>query len=63
MSDAACASPNVFASPPCEHCGGATRLLRITPHKRFRRRQRWTVECEACGEQRDVDALGPRRPH
>jgi hypothetical protein len=53
----------MLAGPPCQKCGGVTRILRITPHKRLKRRQTWTVECTACGEARDVTALGPRRLH
>jgi hypothetical protein len=55
--------PKALAGPPCEACGGVTRIVRIEQHKRFKRRQRWTVECAACGARRDVEMLGPRRPH
>jgi len=55
--------PKIPAGPPCEACGGVTRIVHIVPHKRFKRRQRWTVPCTGCGAQRDVEMLGPRRPH
>jgi hypothetical protein len=55
--------PKMLAGPPCEACGGLTRIVSIWPHKRFKRRQRWSVACTACGAQHDVEMLGPRRPH
>ena len=51
---------------PARHAKRAAasrRIVGIWPHKRFKRRQRWSVACTVCGAQRDVEMLGPRRPH
>lgn len=55
--------PDIFAGPPCEACGAATRLLSIEPHRRRRRAHVWTYECTACGEIDKVEMPIPRQPH
>ena len=35
--------PKLIAGPPCEKCGGVTRVMRIEPHKRLKRRHVWAL--------------------
>ncbi len=55
--------PDIFAGPPCEHCGGATWLLSIEPHRRRKRAHVWTFECTKCHEVDTVEMPIPHRPH
>ena len=53
----------ILGGPPCEKCGGATRILSIAPHKRLKRRHMWTLECLHCGTEQAVEMPAPRRTH
>ena len=55
--------PDIFAGPPCEDCGGATRLLSIERHRRRKRAHVWTFACIACREVDAVEMPIPHRPH
>ena len=55
--------PKLLAGPPCERCGGVTRLMRIEPHKRLKRRQIWALECVSCGTEQIADMPAPRHVH
>ena len=53
----------MLGGPPCEACGGATRVLRIEPHRRLKRRHLWTLECTHCGAAHTIEMPIPQRPH
>ena len=53
----------MLAGPPCEKCGGATRIMSIAPHKRLKRRHVWTLECVGCGAQQTAEMPVPLRTH
>jgi hypothetical protein len=53
----------LLAGPPCEKCGGVTRLVRIEPHKRLKRRHIWALECLSCGTEQVADMPAPQRVH
>jgi hypothetical protein len=53
----------ILAGPPCEKCGGTTRIVAIAPHKRFKRRHVWTLECMSCGTAQRADVAAPHRTH
>ena len=55
--------PKVLAGPPCEACGGMTRIVRIEPHQRLKRRHVWLLECMACGANYAADMPAPNRTH
>jgi hypothetical protein len=55
--------PKLLAGPPCEKCGGVTRVMRIEPHKRLKRRHVWALECMSCGAQQTADMPAPQRLH
>jgi len=56
-------NPKVLEGPPCQTCGGITRILAITPHPRQKRRHLWMVECTACGVAQEADMPAPRHIH
>jgi len=53
----------ILAGPPCEKCGGPTRILRIDSHPRLKRRHVWTLECMKCGAEHVLDMPVPRHTH
>ena len=53
----------ILAGPPCDKCGGATRIVSIAPHKRLKRRHTWTLECLHCGKEQTVEMPAPRHTH
>jgi uncharacterized Zn finger protein len=55
--------PKILAGPQCEGCGGTTRIVRIEPHHRLKRRHVWTFECLKCGETHRADMPAPARTH
>jgi hypothetical protein len=55
--------PDIFAGPPCERCGKATRLLSVAQHRRRRRSLTCIFECTACAATDKIEMLMPRRPH
>jgi rRNA maturation protein Nop10 len=55
--------PKILAGPQCEHCGGTTRIVRIEPHSRLKRRHIWTLECLSCGAAHYVEMPAPTRTH
>jgi hypothetical protein len=63
VDGAASNHPKVLAGPPCEACGGTTRIVRIEPHPRFKRRHVWVLECMVCGESYAADMPAPSRTH
>jgi len=63
MKDAAAVEGKVLAGPQCEKCGGPTRILRIEPHKRLKRRHVWTLECLGCGAAQAANMPAPRSTH
>jgi hypothetical protein len=63
MKDAAAVERKVLAGPQCEKCGGPTRIMRIEPHKRFKRRHVWTLECLGCGAAQAANMPAPRSTH
>ena len=63
MGSAQSAKQKILAGPPCERCGGTTRILQIAPHRRLKRRHVWTLECLACGTTQDAEMPAPERTH
>jgi len=61
MLDVRAQQPKLLAGPPCERCGGVTRLMRIEPHKRHKRRHIWALECMSCGTEQTADMPAPQR--
>ena len=55
--------PKLLAGPPCQKCGAVTRLMRIEPHKRLKRRHIWALECTNCGVAQVADMPAPQRTH
>jgi hypothetical protein len=55
--------PKVLAGPPCETCGGVTRIVRIEPHQRLKRRHVWLLECMVCGASYAAEMPAPSRTH
>ena len=53
----------ILGGPRCEECGGPTRILRIEPHKRFKRRHVWMLECLSCGAAQDAIMPAPQSTH
>jgi hypothetical protein len=53
----------VLAGPPCETCGGITRIVRIEPHQRLKRRHVWLLECMVCGASYAAEMPAPSRTH
>lgn len=53
----------ILAGPQCEKCGGTTRIVRIEPHQRLKRRHIWTLECLKCGGTHRADMPAPTRTH
>jgi hypothetical protein len=53
----------ILAGPPCEQCGGVTRIVRIEPHRRLKRRHVWVLECTVCGDTHTADMPAPQRTH
>lgn len=53
----------ILEGPQCEECGGPTRILRIEPHKRLKRRHVWTLECLSCGATQAVSMPAPQSTH
>jgi len=53
----------MLAGPHCEKCGGPTRIVRIEPHKRLKRRHVWTLECLGCGAAQAANMPAPRSTH
>jgi rRNA maturation protein Nop10 len=53
----------LLAGPPCEQCGGETRIVSIEPHRRLKRRHVWTLECMKCGAKITQEMPAPRRTH
>lgn len=53
----------ILAGPPCEKCGGPTRVVSIAPHRRLKRRHVWTVRCENCAAVGAVEMPKPRNAH
>jgi rRNA maturation protein Nop10 len=53
----------ILSGPQCQECGGPTRILRIEPHKRSRRRHVWTLECLSCGTVQAANMPAPRSTH
>jgi hypothetical protein len=56
-------NPKILAGPRCEQCGGATRIVRIEPHRRLKRRHIWTLECLGCGVTHRAEMPAPARTH
>jgi len=63
MKSAAAVEHKILAGPHCEKCGGPTRIVRIEPHKRLKRRHVWTLECLGCGATRAANMPAPRSTH
>jgi hypothetical protein len=63
VEGSAAKNPKVLEGPPCQTCGGFTRILAITPHPRQKRRHLWMVECTACGVAQEADMPAPRHIH
>ena len=63
MSGVASRNDKVLAGPPCEECGGATRLVAIAAHRRLKRRHVWTLECLICETAQTTEMLAPHRTH
>jgi hypothetical protein len=63
VEGSAAKNPKVLEGPPCQTCGGITRILAITPHPRQKRRHLWMVECTACGVAQEADMPAPRHIH
>jgi len=63
MLDLRAQQPKLLAGPPCERCGGVTRLVRIEPHKRHKRRHIWALECLSCGTEQTADMPAPQHVH
>jgi hypothetical protein len=62
----ACAAPEqrkILAGPRCGACGGTTRIVRIEPHRRLKRRHVWTLECLKCGATHRAEMPAPTRTH
>ena len=53
----------ILVGPPCETCAGPTRIVRIEPHKRRKRRHVWTLECLACGAPQTAEMPKPPCTH
>jgi len=53
----------ILAGPPCEQCGGQTRIVAIMPHQRLRRRHVWKLECLVCETPQTADMPAPQRTH
>lgn len=53
----------VLAGPPCDRCGGPTRVIRIEPHKRLKRRHVWSLECFRCGAALMAEMPKPDQTH
>jgi hypothetical protein len=53
----------ILAGPPCEECGGDTRVLAIEPHRRLRRRHVWKLECLICATEQAQEMPAPQRTH
>jgi hypothetical protein len=53
----------ILVGPQCKHCSGPTRIVRIEPHRRFKRRHVWTLECLECGAAQAANMPAPRSTH
>ena len=53
----------ILAGPQCEECGAPTRIVRIEPHRRLKRRHVWTLECLHCDATQAVSMPAPRYTH
>lgn len=63
MNQTAISERKILAGPPCEACGGATRIVSIEPHRRLKRRHVWTLECLSCGAEQSAEMPAPDRTH
>lgn len=63
MRDVDTIERKILAGPRCGECGGPTRIVRIEPHRRFKRRHVWMLECLSCGAAQTANMPVPRSTH